>query len=125
MAGLETIEYQMSMFDSIPYTAQAEMLVESLKADSVGSDQFEDMVRLYKAQDLDGMQKMFESDEGGLGEYDQLLLVNRNKNWIPIMEEMMSEKPTFFAVGAGHLGGSLGVVALLRKAGYVLKPLKE
>lgn len=125
MAGLETIEYQMSMFDSIPYTVQADMLVEGLKTDSLGSDQFADMVELYKAQDLDGMQAMFDAEEGGIGDYDQLLLVNRNKNWIPIMEKMMSEKPTFFAVGAGHLGGKLGVIALLRQAGYILKPLKD
>jgi uncharacterized protein YbaP (TraB family) len=34
------------------------------------------------------------------------------------MGKMMREKVTFFAVGAGHLGGKQGVVALLRQAGY-------
>ena len=34
------------------------------------------------------------------------------------MGRMMREQPTVFAVGAGHLGGSVGVIALLRKAGY-------
>ncbi len=124
MAGLETIEFQMTMFDSIPYEVQADMLVESLKTDSTGGDQFADMVELYKAQDLAGMQAMFDTDEGGLGDYDELLLINRNKNWIPIMEKMMTEKKTFFAVGAGHLGGDLGVISLLRRAGYTMKPLK-
>jgi uncharacterized protein len=37
---------------------------------------------------------------------------------------MMTEKQTFFAVGAGHLGGEKGVVSLLIKEGYKLKPLK-
>ena len=39
------------------------------------------------------------------------------------MRGMMKEKPTFFAVGAGHLGGEKGVVRLLRDKGYTLKPL--
>jgi uncharacterized protein YbaP (TraB family) len=41
------------------------------------------------------------------------------------MGEMMTEQPTFFAVGAGHLGGEFGVVSLLRKEGYTVIPLRE
>ena len=118
IAGLETAEYQMSMFDSIPYQAQADMLVESIKSTDSGSDQFDEMVKLYKNQDLQGMSKMLSSDEEGIGEYEDILLAGRNRNWIPIMGEMMMDQPTFFAVGAGHLGGEIGVVALLRKEGY-------
>ena len=31
----------------------------------------------------------------------------------------------FFAVGAGHLGGEEGVIALLREAGYSVTPVME
>lgn len=123
MGGLETAEYQMSMFDSIPYDAQAKMLVESIKAEDSGSGELEKMIELYKTQDIEGMQTMMGEDEEGIAKYEELLLINRNKNWIPIMEEMMKDKVTFFAVGAGHLGGKKGVIELLRTEGYVLKPL--
>jgi len=122
--GLETIAYQMSIFDSIPYPVQAEMLVESIKGGEEGSDQFAEMVKLYKAQDLAGMQEMFNAEEGGLGDYEDVMLNNRNRNWIPVMGKMMIEKKTFFAVGAGHLGGELGVVNLLRKEGYTVEAIK-
>ncbi|MCB0580105.1 MAG: TraB/GumN family protein, partial [Phaeodactylibacter sp.] len=122
--GLETAEYQMSMFDSIPYTVQAKMLVETIKSEKTDSGQFAKMVELYKNQDLQGMQGMMEDESSGIGGYEDLLLVRRNRNWIPVMGEMMVAKPTFFAVGAGHLGGDEGVVALLREAGYVVKPLR-
>lgn len=36
----------------------------------------------------------------------------------------MSAKPSFFAVGAGHLGGTQGLINLLRKEGYRVTPLK-
>ena len=124
MAGLETIEYQMSVFDSIPYEDQAQMLVESIRAEDVGNSQFDEMVELYKNQDLMGMQAMFEQDEDGIGKYEDVFLKNRNLNWIPVMEKMMKQKPTFFAVGAGHLGGNIGVIALLREVGYILKPIR-
>ena len=118
IGGLETAEYQMSMFDSIPYTAQADMLVESIKAGDQGDEQFKNMVELYKNQNLQAMGKMISSDAEGIANYEELLLKNRNRNWIPVMGKMMLDKPTFFAVGAGHLAGEHGVINLLRKEGY-------
>lgn len=117
--GLETAEYQMSVFDSIPYEAQAKMLLQTLRSSSGDSDgEFEKMLELYRNQDIQGMQSMLQEEGYGIDQYENLLLTNRNENWIPIMDRLMREKPTFFAVGAGHLGGERGVVALLRKAGY-------
>lgn len=123
IGGLETAEYQMSMFDSIPYEAQAAMLYESIKIEKSSTDQLDEMVKLYKNQDIKGMMKMFAADEEGVGQYEDLLLVGRNKNWIPIMQKMMNEQVTFFAVGAGHLGGENGVVNLLKAKGFKLTPM--
>lgn len=120
MGGLESIDYQLSVFDSIPYETQATMLVESIQSSGDGESEMDQMIKVYKSQDLEGMAEMF-SDES-LGDMD-ILLNNRNKNWIPIMMESMKEKPTFFAVGAGHLVGELGVIALLRKQGYKVTPI--
>jgi uncharacterized protein YbaP (TraB family) len=118
IGGLETVAFQMSMFDSIPYRVQAKMLVASLEDDGTkGDGEFAKMVELYKSQDIQAMQSMMDNSEG-IDAYQNMLLVNRNKKWIPIMGKMMTEKPTFFAVGAGHLGGNAGVITLLRKAGY-------
>lgn len=123
IAGLETAEFQMSMFDSIPYETQAQMLVESIKSGGEGDDQFNQMVELYKNQDLIGLQQMLDGDSE-TKQYEDLLLVQRNKNWIPVMAKMMTDRPTFFAVGAGHLAGEKGVIALLRAEGYSVKALK-
>ncbi len=125
MDGLETAEYQMSMFDSIPYDAQAQMLLQSIRVDSVASNEMEEMVELYKNQDINGMISMFDEDEEGIGKYEDFLLINRNKNWIPVMGEMMIKQPTFFGVGAGHLAGEFGVINLLKEQGYTLTPIKD
>ena len=125
--GLETMEFQMGIFDSIPYKAQAEMLVKSVKSGSKsGNSEFSQMVEMYKSQDIEAMAKMLNPGEEneGLGQYESLLVTKRNLNWIPLMAKSMKQKQTFFAVGAGHLGGEKGVVNLLRKEGYTLRPLK-
>ena len=126
MGGLETIDFQMSMFDSIPYDVQAQMLVDAIEASGEGEeDEMDLMIELYKKQDLATMQSYFADPESPYAAYEELLLVNRNKNWIPIMAELMPKQKTFFAVGAGHLGGEYGVVNLLRAEGYTLTPLYD
>lgn len=125
--GLETAEFQMSLFDSIPYDVQAQMLMATIQSDDAleEDNQLEQMVEMYKNQDIQGMQRMVKGDKGGISEYEELLLLRRNRNWIPVMKDMMAENPTFFAVGAGHLGGEEGVIALLRKAGYMVRPIPK
>jgi uncharacterized protein YbaP (TraB family) len=123
MAGLETAEYQMSMFDSIPYKVQATMLVDAIKASGTDSDEMQKMTNMYKSQDIEGMHSSFLDEDSELFGYEELLLNQRNRNWIPVMADMMRSQTVFFAVGAGHLGGPEGVVELLRIEGYTLKPL--
>ncbi|MNY79236.1 TraB family protein [compost metagenome] len=64
-----------------------------------------------------------QSDFGMEGN-EELMLFSRNKKWIPRMRKIMAVKPTFFAVGAAHLGGENGVIALLRKEGYKLRAVR-
>jgi uncharacterized protein len=128
IVGLETAEFQMSLFDSIPYTAQAQMLLEAIKSEQDDSDDATDttmdkMIELYTTQDIVGMQGLMDDDSaGGMGGYEDLLLLQRNRNWIPVMQGLMAKETVFFAVGAGHLAGEEGVIALLRKAGYTVEP---
>jgi len=123
VGGLESIEFQLGVFDQIPYKDQAKMLIETIKAGNSDNDEFKIMVDMYKRQDIRSMVQMIDSEESGMGKYEDILLSNRNKNWIPIMETNMKTQSTFFAVGAGHLGGKEGVLNLLKKAGYKLRPL--
>lgn len=119
-AGLETAEYQLSAIDSIPYEEQAEMLVQTIREGDKGADQLEMMVNMYKEQRIDDMYSEVGEEGGNSEEFEKILLTNRNRNWIPVIESMIREKPTLFAVGAGHLGGPEGVIRLLRKKGYTL-----
>ncbi len=123
-AGLETIEYQIGIFDAVPYSDQAAMLLDAINSSDTEGDQFQELVEMYKQQDIEGLYNMMKGDET-VEAYEDELLINRNKNWIPLMADLMSVGPTFFAVGAGHLGGPMGVVNLLREEGYAVVPYNK
>jgi uncharacterized protein len=124
--GLETVEFQASVFDSIPYKRQAKDLLKMIDSSGVaGSDSSDlQLVDVYRKQDLNKMQELT-ADEEGMGEYLDLLLYSRNRNWVKKMPAIMHDAPALFAVGAGHLGGELGVINLLRKAGFTVRPMKH
>ena len=52
------------------------------------------------------------------------LFTERNKNWIPLIEQMFNDKDTeFVLVGAGHLVGVGSVIELLTVQGYRVEKL--
>lgn len=128
ISGLETMEFQLSLFDSIPYGAQAKMLLEAVKADGEESeedDQFTQMVKMYKRQAIVEMASLIHDESSDVSHFEELLLTRRNLSWIAPMGELMRKQPSFFAVGAGHLAGDQGVITLLREAGYTVQAVYE
>lgn len=121
--GLETAKEQMTILDSIPLEEQADMLLESIKNIQQDEIELNKLIRYYKDQNLDSLYAVFEEEDNDLNNHENSLLGNRNRKWIPIMEDFMQQASTFFAVGAGHLGGEQGVINLLRMRGYQVVPI--
>jgi uncharacterized protein len=123
--GLETMQFQASVFDSIPYEWQAKELLKNIDSFSVYKNEFETMLDFYKNQQMDSLKTMVGKSEFGSDKYDDLLLKKRNKNWVKQLKEIMKNKSVFVAVGAGHLVGNDGLINLLKKAGYTVVPLEN
>ena len=121
--GLETVQFQASVFDSIPYEWQAKELMKNIDSFAVYKKEFDEMVTLYKNQQLDSMQNMVTKSEVGSEQYEDLLLNDRNKKWVKELKEIMKNESVFVAVGAGHLTGESGLINLLKKEGYTVVPL--
>ena len=123
--GMETMEYQMSIFDSIPYGLQAKQLVKMID-EGVGDDnEMKKITEAYRSQQLDKMEEMTKKEDMGLENFTGLLLYNRNANWAKKLEGLLSNRSLVIAVGAGHLPGEKGVINLLRKAGYKVEPVRN
>jgi len=121
--GLETIEDQVAVFDSIPDSTEIANLKKMVLDFEKGKEEFKKLVAVYKTQDVDSIFGLT-NQSPELMEAENELLVKRNSKWIPVMKNSMQQGPCFFAVGAAHLGGDIGVIALLRKQGYSVKPVK-
>jgi len=121
--GFETIAFQASVFDSIPYSTQAKSLLKAIDSMDTYQVYFDSMIKVYQSQQIDRLEAMFTEPEFGMKEGLELLLDKRNINWVDQLKTILPEKNIFIAVGAGHLVGEKGLIALLRKEGYTLRPL--
>ena len=124
--GLETMSYQAGVLDSIPYKLQAEQLLSYINSANSGGDedkQMKEMFDAYKKQDLNKLEELMVETEAGMAGFTDMLLYNRNQNWVKKLKTLLTEKSLLIAVGAGHLPGEKGVIKLLRKEGYLVTPV--
>ncbi len=123
--GLETMAFQASVFDSIPYEKQANELLNTIDSLEKSKADFVLMLNAYKSQRLDEIEKIVNTPEFGAAENQDILLDNRNKNWVQQLKPIMQKNPVFTAVGAGHLVGKNGLIALLRAEGFTVSGLEN
>ena len=119
--GLETMAFQASIFDSIPYEKQAEELLNTIDSLEKSKTYFGLMLAAYNNQRLDEIEKIVNTPEFGVEDNQDILLDNRNKNWVVQLKEIMKRNAVFTAVGAGHLVGKNGLIALLKAEGYAVR----
>jgi uncharacterized protein YbaP (TraB family) len=120
--GLETAAFQIGMFDQIPQKIQIDDLAEMVTEKDALAE-LNQLVETYLSQDLDKIYQII-TDNEMFQQYGDLLLKERNENWIPKIEELIQNQSAFIAVGAGHLPSDFGVIQLLRKAGYKVEAVK-
>ncbi|HVM88140.1 MAG TPA: TraB/GumN family protein [Puia sp.] len=121
--GLETVEFQASLFDSIPYKDQADDLIKYIDSSEGYRSITDTLVLAYKNQDLNKIELLSTKEDPGSSNYLDILLYRRNRNWVEQLKKLMPEKSLLIAVGAGHLPGEQGLLNLLKKAGYTVTPV--
>lgn len=127
--GFETVDFQVNaLLKGTTMERQVEVLmcmVDNLEWQEMTVDK---IVSAFFSQDMkaigDAMDEKLNNSCDDRPEEKDRLIYSRNANWLKAMPQIMSEKSTFFAVGAGHLVGEKGVLAGLRKAGYTVEGVK-
>lgn len=122
IGGLETVQYQIQLFDQFPDSALAEMVMESIRHPEKSLEESKKLTQLYQNQDVEGLAKLILEDPE-MAITAEKMVFQRNRNWIPIIENKLKNHACFFAVGAGHLGGEKGVINLLKAQGYTVTPI--
>ncbi len=122
---LETLEEQINLlYNHFPISEQATQLVSYVKQKEMAAEAQVRLLNYYLDKDLDQMFAFTESlpEDMGNGDY---LLKNRNEKWMTILPGLMKTQSQFIAVGSLHLPGPDGLITLLKKQGYTVKPMTQ
>jgi uncharacterized protein len=123
--GFETIEFQSSVFDSIPYDVQAKALLKDIDSALVYREYFNKMVQVYKNQETDKLVDIIADTTFGEGLNNDMMLKNRNENWVKQLKKIAPTTNIFMGVGAAHLFGKDGLITILRREGYTVRGIKN
>ena len=83
-----------------------------------------DMMGPWRRGDADSLARQLHDVYRDFPAFADRLLGQRNRLWIPRIEGYMKTGQVYFVIaGAGHMGGSDGVVNLLRSRGYTVEQL--
>ncbi|MBS1668843.1 MAG: TraB/GumN family protein [Bacteroidetes bacterium] len=123
--GLETAAFQASLFDSIPYEDQAKDLMKYIDSGEQYKKISDTLREAYIKQDLQQIESLTQENSSEYGHFMDLLLYDRNRRWVGIMQKLIPNKSLLFAVGAGHLPGNKGLINLLREKGYTITAVKN
>jgi uncharacterized protein YbaP (TraB family) len=121
--GLETVEFQLNLFDELPLPIQEQFLMQTLEDLQNLDQQVSNMVTAWEQGNVRELEMLLV----GMSEFpelNQVLISNRNHAWLPHIEQALQEKnPVFIVVGALHLLGKEGLVAVLKGKGYLVQQL--
>lgn len=118
---LESVEFQLSLFYSQSRQEQEEFLLQTLNdlqcADALSAE----MENAWKNGNGQQLFNLIAKSFAGYPKQYERLVLQRNKNWLPVLEKILKREPvTLVVVGAGHLVGPSSVVDLLRRKGYAV-----
>lgn len=122
IVGLESVQDQVNVIETMNEDSTAQSVLDMLENIDSFKTQYNQMLALYKEQALPGLYQMILESPDYKDDLNTLLF-DRNAKWISKIEQLAKAQSTFIAVGAGHLWGDKGVIALLRKQGYTVTPV--
>ena len=123
--GLETMEFQLGIFDNLPQATQLQYLNEVVKGQGEIKAQLDAMVAEWGQGNAEQLALLMTEDEGDDPAMREALFTSRNRSWTGWIEQRLARPGTvFIAVGAGHLAGTDSVLDMLGKRGLKVERLQ-
>jgi hypothetical protein len=117
--GLETTRQQLEFLDGLSPEAQRDLLIQTLSESMELTEVMDDLIDAWRYGDIEFLEKSLLVDMQEIDELHQTIVVNRNRNWVVKIQELLLEKDDYLIiVGALHLVGKEGVPNLLSQRGF-------
>ena len=122
--GFETMAFQVALFDDMPMDQQDRLLASTLKDIDTEQANMTKLIAAWKDGDAPTVERLVLADMKGEAAVYKRMLVDRNHNWIPKIDQLLADpRHSLVVVGAAHLVGPDGLIALLRAKGYTVEQL--
>lgn len=117
--GLETAESQVDRFDKMPERMQEQMLRSELAEMETEQTSLRALLTAWQTGDAAAIEKMLLGSFSDNPAAYNSLITERNRNWMPQLESCLRRSsPCFVVVGAAHVVGPQGLLAMLQQRGY-------
>jgi uncharacterized protein YbaP (TraB family) len=126
--GLETVQEQLDVFESLSGADQIALLKDAVENFSDIDAMHAELLAAYQQRDLAGLMAISEAsmktgEQRLADEFQQHLIVERNHRMADRMQKYLQQGKAFVAVGALHLPGEEGLLNLLEQQGYTVRRL--
>lgn len=119
-SGLESVEFQVTLFDQLNDREQDRMLRATLEKIDDMQGTLNDLIEAWKKGDVKTMDTLLNEEFKEDPNLKDILIDKRNQSWIPQIEKaFLGRENVLFIVGVGHLVGKGSVIELLEQRGYV------
>lgn len=119
ISGLETLPEQLGMLANLSARQQREFLEYSVEDAERAVQEIDALIAAWRIGDIESLGKLLQEGFDKYPEIYRPLTVDRNRKWIPEIENLLREREDYLVVvGALHLVGKDSVVELLRGKGY-------
>jgi uncharacterized protein YbaP (TraB family) len=118
VVGLESVQEHARIYSGLTDRESEILLLTTFipSGTNLGND---DIMKAWRRGDADSLARIMDRESQEFPAFNDRLLGARNRAWIPKIDGYLSSGHTYFVVaGAGHFGGSKGLLALLRAKGY-------
>lgn len=124
MVGLETVKFQINLFDELSEGNQSGYVEHALTEIKQMETMLNDMMKAWKNGNLDKLDKI---TRAGFKDYPGMyekFVTDRNKTWVKELDKLAAkDKTCMVVVGVAHLAGKGGLIELLKQKGYTLEQL--
>jgi uncharacterized protein YbaP (TraB family) len=127
-SGLESAGEQLAVFEGLSLQDQIELLEMTLKSLPSQPQMFEQLIEAYAADDLDRITDIarLNNEQSRLASARRFMTRlndDRNRRMVQRIGPYLEQGNSFIAVGALHLAGPRGILALIRQNGYTTEPV--
>ena len=118
LSMLETPGEQIDYLAGLPMELQVAQLRKTLEEGDTELKEVREIAAAWRAGDTAAIERLLLKGMKDSPAFYQSLVVDRNRRWMPRIESCLATGSCFIVVGAAHMVGSDGLVAMLRQKGY-------